>query len=114
MEELLAVSVSPSSVSLGQEVTVTMSAKDDSGVSTAIIYWKNPVNLSASIRCDNFVEGSCTTTKKIDMSSVVLRWGTSGDHIWERITLYDENAVTRGYNSDGKWSDQSGQGGGCI
>jgi len=100
---LLSVTVSPITAELeGGQVSMSIDVQDATGVSSALVYWRNPAGFHATISCDTFVNGSCTSTRTMGQSGFTI----SGDYEWLMIILTDTNSVYRNYHSNGTWSQQ--------
>ena len=88
-------------------MSVSIDAQDASGVSSAVVYWRNPAGFHATISCNTFVNGSCTNTNGSCTNTRAMGqsgFTMSGDYEWLMIHLTDTNDVYRRYHSNGSWS----------
>jgi hypothetical protein len=104
--ELLSFSVSPTTVALeGGEITITISAEDETGVDHARVWWTPPSGGANFASCGNFVGNTCTTT--VTMGSNGWLAGTHGSFLYG-VELFDVNNVYRRYQSSGTWVEATG------
>ena len=104
---MLSVSVSPTTVPLeGGEITITITAEDETGVSHADVWWTAPSGSAHYDACTTFVGDTCTTTVTMGSGG----WG-AGTHVpmaYYGVALHDVNDVYRRYWPSGTWIEATG------
>ena len=105
---MLSFSVSPTTVALeGGQITVTMSAEDETGLGSARVWWTPPSGGANFVSC-TFAGSTCTTT--VTMGSGGWLAGTHGSFLYG-VELFDTNDVYRRYQSSGTWVEATGASG---